>query len=84
MAKNNFPSTNALGGATDGFEVVPDDDEDLPQVPRALWVGGVGDLHVTFPSGTVVLKSVPAGTLLAIRPLRVLETTTATEIVALV
>ncbi len=84
MAKDNFPTLNALGSATDGYAVTPDDEADLDPVPRALWVGGGGDVAVTLPSGDVTLKNVPDGTLLPVRALRVLEASTATEIVALV
>lgn len=82
--KNNFPSPTAVGSATDAFTVTPSDDDDLSQVPRALYVGGEGDVTVQFPSGTFTFVSVAAGTLLPIRPLRVLESTTATDILALV
>jgi len=51
----------------------------------AVWVGGVGNLAVTFAGGnSAVLTAVPAGTLLEFRVKRVLSTdTTATVIVGL-
>lgn len=80
--KNNFPFPSA-GQYTDAVEVTPDDDSDLAALPQALWIGGVGDLVVKMPSGDVTFEAVAAGTLLPIRPIRVLEATTATLIVAL-
>ncbi len=62
---------------------------DIPRVgseyPRALWVGGAGDVDVVTPDGlNAVLSAVPAGTLLPIRCKRVNSTaTTATLIVAI-
>lgn len=81
--KNNYPSGLA-GSYSDAFAVTPDDDTDLATLPSALWVGGTGDLAVKLPSGNVTFTAVPAGTELRIRPLRVLEASTATLIVALV
>lgn len=43
-------------------EVVPDDDAELPQVTRAVYVGGDGDLAVTMKGGeNVVLRNVGPG-----------------------
>lgn len=83
MSKNNFPFAMA-GVYSDAFEVTPDDDTDLAQVPQALWIGATGDLAVTMPSGDVTILAVPAGTLLPLRAIRVLEATTASSIIALV
>lgn len=72
--------------AEHGAAVTPDDDNDLANATRALWIGGTGDISVIFvgQSTAVLLESIPAGTLLPIRVARVLSTnTTATEIVAL-
>ena len=84
MVKDNFPVAGSLDSARDAFVVTPDDDTDLAQVPRALYVGTGGDVAVTFPSGSVTFTNVPNGTILMIRPLRVLEATTATEILGLI
>jgi hypothetical protein len=55
------------------------------EYPRALWVGGVGDVDIVTPDGrNAVLSAVPAGTLLPIRFKRVNSTlTTATLMVAI-
>lgn len=81
--KNNFPFA-AAGTYSDAFEVTPDDDADLEQLPQALWIGTTGDLVVQMPSGTVTIEAVPAGTELKLRAIRVLEATTAGSIIALV
>lgn len=68
-----------------GADVTPSDSDDLGFLPRALWVGGTGNLAVEFVDGTqVTLDGVPAGTELRLRVAKVLATgTTATAIVAL-
>ena len=69
--------------ASDAANVTPSDTTDLPVKPRAIYVNGAGDMAVVMNGATVTL-TVPAGTLLPIRPVRILETgTTATGIVAL-
>lgn len=54
------------------------------EYPRALWVGGAGDVAVVTPDGAVAtIEAVPAGTMLVIRCKRVNSTnTTATKMVA--
>lgn len=48
---------------------------------RAIFVEGAGDVSITDVNGTTVVYTVPAGTLLPFRPLRVNSTgTTATGI----
>lgn len=81
--KNNFPSANPLESATDAFEITPGPG-DLPQVPRALWVGTGGDVTVELTSGEVTFTNVPGGTLLLVRPSKVLGATTASGILGLV
>jgi len=81
--KNNYPS-GGIGLYSDAFEVTPDDDNDLAQSPQALWIGAEGDVALQMPSGVVTLLAVAAGTEIKIRPIRVLEATTAQNIIALV
>lgn len=70
----------------DGFEIIPDDDADLPEMTRAIYVGGSGSLSVTLASGTTItLEGVASGTILPLRACRLLATgTTAAHIVGLV
>lgn len=65
-----------------GFAITPSDATVFAQPTRGIWVGGLGDLAVTYLDGsTSVLKAVPAGTELRIRATQVLATnTTATNI----
>ena len=55
------------------------------ELTRAVYVGGTGDLKVTYQDGSIdVLQSIPAGTLLPIRVSLVWSTgTTATKLSAL-
>lgn len=58
--------------------VTPDDAADLSVLPRALYVGAAGDLHLTMAGGQdVTFAGVPAGTLLPVRAARVWATGTA-------
>jgi hypothetical protein len=70
------------GPATGGFAIAKSDSTVLAQPTRAVWVGGAGDLAVTYLDGTTdTLTAVPAGTLLPIRVTKVMATgTTATAI----
>lgn len=73
--------------AVRAFSITPNDGADLPEVVRALYVGGAGDISVILvgDSSAVVLVAVPVGSLLPIRVKRVRATgTTATSIIGLV
>jgi hypothetical protein len=73
--------------AFDAFAITPDDDNDLTQTVRGIYVGGSGDLEVDMAGGEteVVFVSVLAGTILPIEVVRVRENnTTATNLVGLV
>lgn len=66
--------------------VTPHNTTELDPLPRALWVGGVGDVVVKLAddTSTTTLTAVAAGTLLPLRPVLVKSTgTTATLIIAL-
>ena len=70
---------------TGGFSITKSDTTEFAILPRAIWVGGDGDIALFFPDKTsVTLVGVVAGTLLPVRPLKVLSTgTSATSIVGL-
>lgn len=82
---------NGLGAASnpdapysDAFSIAPDNDATLAELPRGIYVGGAGDLVVSFAGRDVTFKAVPVGTTLRIRPSKVLATgTTATHLLAL-
>ena len=71
--------------ALDAAAVIPNDTNDLPNISRALYVGGAGDIAVEMMSGaSVTLRAVPGGALVPLRARRVLSAgTTATNIVAM-
>lgn len=83
---NKYGENSVISPAIDAFAISPDDDVDLAKVPKALYVGGAGNIAV-YMAGVateVVFVGVAAGTVLPIRPTRVRATnTTATSIVGL-
>lgn len=72
--------------AFDAFAVTASDSAVFDPVPRALYIGGAGDVAARMASGrSVTFTDVPAGTILPVRADQVLSTgTNATAIVALV
>jgi len=70
--------------ATKADAVTPSDSTDLTYIPRALYIGGEGNLKVDMAGGgTVTFASVPVG-VFPIRVTRVYSTgTAATNIIAL-
>lgn len=74
------------GPAIHGFDVTPNNDVDLPEITRALYIGTAGDVAVLLMSGSsITLTNVPGGTLLPLRVRRVRATdTSAAAIVGLV
>lgn len=72
-----------------GFAVTPNDSTDFfasGDVPKRVWVGGAGTLVVQLidDAAPLSIPNVPAGTMLEIRPAKIMATgTTATLIVAL-
>jgi len=70
--------------ASGAFAVTPGDDNDLPFVTRAIYVGGAGDIVMIMAgdSAPVTRKNVPAGGEYPWRIKRILQSgTTATLIV---
>ncbi len=77
-------ATGLESPAANGFSITPNDSTDLSSVTRALYVGTAGSLAVILKSGqTVTFQNVPAGSLLPIRALRVLNGTTAGALLGL-
>ena len=77
---------SATAPATHALAVVPDDSNALNAVPKALYVGGGGDIVMRGVNGAsdVTWKAVPAGTILPFRASHVRATgTSATAILAL-
>lgn len=65
--------------------ITPSNSTVLSQTTRAIYVGGTGNLALTFADGTTaILESIPVGTLLPVRATQVLSTgTTATKLIGL-
>lgn len=72
--------------AAHGFPITPDDDEDLPELTRAIYVGTSGTISLVLASGAAIeLEGVAGGTVLPLRVARVHITgTTAGALVALI
>jgi hypothetical protein len=84
MPDVQFPETE-ISPARFAFPITPGPG-DLASWPRALWIGGAGDITVVPADGVVAspvtFTAVPAGTLLPLRVQRV-TAATATNIVGL-
>ena len=65
------------------YSVTPADGTDLDPRPRALRIGGAGNIAIRDEGGTDITYTVTAGEVMTIRAVRVLDTgTTAIGIVA--
>lgn len=73
------------GPITGGEQVTPDDNADLSEVSRGVYIGGAGDVAVIMKDGqTLTFAATSAGAVYPFRVRRVLSTgTTATDIVAI-
>lgn len=61
----------------------PSDDTTYDPPPNGIWVGVTGDLVIEGRDGGQVSLTVPAGSLLPLRPRKVLASTSASEIILL-
>lgn len=82
-----FAESGVTGPAANAEAITPAD-TDLPELTRAIYVGGTGNLAVRMADdkgdADVVFSAIPAGTVLPIRVKQIRSTsTTATLIVAL-
>lgn len=67
----------------DWFEVTPDDDAPLEEIPKYIFVGTGGDLVIKSENGSLAtLKTVADGSWHPIRPKWIMEASTAEDIVA--
>jgi hypothetical protein len=84
-AADNSQNQPAGLSARNAAVVTPDDDTDLAEVTRGVFVGGAGNLNVNMAgTGTsLTITGIAAGTFLPISVARIRSTsTTATNIVA--
>lgn len=80
--KTHMPSLTSP--ATKGYAITEHDTTVLSPTPRALWVGGAGDLTLTgLDDVDFVLVGVAAGSLIPVMVKKVKVATTATNIVGL-
>ncbi|MCB2136842.1 MAG: hypothetical protein KDE08_13000 [Rhodobacteraceae bacterium] len=81
---SDYP-TSLTAPARDAAPVVPHDTNELPVLPRAIYVGQPGVVAARLAGGqTVLFENVPAGTVLPVRCNGINATgTTASGIVAL-
>jgi len=66
--------------------VAPSDSAPLAKVPKAIFVGTAGDVHLRAvdDEASVLFRNIPAGTILPVRAALILQSgTTASDIVAL-
>lgn len=68
--------------AVSHFLVVPSDTVDLQVRPRAMFVNTAGTAVLQINGGDAVSYDLPAGTILALRPTRVLATGTTAQLIA--
>lgn len=71
--------------ALGGFIISPSDGAYLPTVPRAIYVGGAGNLaFMTIRGEVLIFVGVVAGTIIPVRAVKVFSTnTTASNLVGL-
>lgn len=87
------PFNGVFSGMSDPGEralaIVPSDANDLPETPKAIYVGTAGDIAMIgdneAPSAeAVVWTNIPAGAIVPFRPRRVMATgTTAADMIAI-
>ncbi len=75
----------SIGCAADGVAVTPHDSVELPQLCRAFYIGGAGNLTVeTYAGTTLQFANCPAGAIIPVQAVKVMATgTTATQITGL-
>jgi hypothetical protein len=85
MGERLFSGAVMSGPAENFFSITPSDSVDLIRTPRAIYIGGAGNVVVRITGeASVTFQGLAAGTILPIRCDRVLATgTTATNLVGL-
>lgn len=73
---------NLTAPAVSHYTIVPSDGADLPVRPRALYVNTSGTAVLQDNDGETVSYELTAGSVLSIRPVRVLSTGTTAQLVA--
>ncbi len=82
---NEFDSTSdtPIAPARNVTLLTPDDNNDLANVAKALWVGGAGNISLIAvdDSAAVTISGIAAGSVLPIRAKRVRSTGTTTTLI---
>ena len=79
--QDNFPVADPLGAARN-FEAIVPADADLPRRYRAIYCGGAGHIDIIGDNGgAAVPHTVAAGQVINVSPVRVVASTTATNLV---
>lgn len=73
---------NLTSPAVSHYPIVPDDAEDLPVRPRAIFVNVSGTAVLQDKNGVTVSYDLTAGAVLSMRPRRVMATGTTAQLVA--
>jgi hypothetical protein len=76
---------SVMSSARKGFAITPNDSTEIALTPKAVWVGGAGNLVVRLEddSADITISGIAAGTLLPIRPKFIKTTSTCTGIIGL-
>lgn len=85
MADKYSDVDSVMASGRKGFAITPNDSTELALTPKAVWVGGAGNLVVRLidDSADITISGIAAGTLLPIRPKLVKTTSTATALIGL-
>ncbi|PJI85117.1 hypothetical protein BC777_3113 [Yoonia maricola] len=73
---------NLTSPAVAHYAIIPSDATDLPVRPRAIYVNTAGTATLQDNDGAAVTYDLAAGTILSIRPTRVLAAGTTAQLVA--
>lgn len=73
---------NLTSPAVSHYAVAPSDTADLPVRPRALYVNAAGTAVLMDKDSNTVTYDLAAGTVLSVRPLRILATGTSAQLIA--
>lgn len=87
MQTNRFQSSDSLTSpARNSFDIAPDDATELPELPKAIYVGTGGDISMRLidSAADVTFRNVPSGYILDVRAQFVRSTgTTAVDLLGL-
>lgn len=76
---------SVMASARKGFTITPHDSTEITLTPKAVWVGGAGNLVVRLvdDSSDITISGIASGSLLPIRPKLVKTSSTATLLIGL-